>query len=722
MLSCARTRTAAATTTCLPAKFQISRRPTTTTTSPRNPSLQTHQSDPLFVGPEDTPSPNNRHYWSEKLRSLCDSHGGVDSALRLLDRLRLLGYRPTSPDLRLVVRALCDSGRPADACRRLLLSLSSGWLPDDRDADAVLSRLIDDPRLGLRALDALVAAKPAYVPSLSNYNRLLDALCTGSLRNEALRVLSDMGARGRSPDAASYTALIDGFCRVGELTKARDLFDEMTTRDIAPNPLTYTMLIKGVLRKRDFEESKALMGKLWENMREEKNPSINNAAFANLISALCKGGIFSEVFRIAEETPQTGSVCESFAYGEMIDSLCRAGHHHGASRIVYLMRKRGLLPSFVSYNYIVHGLSKNGGCMRAYQLFEEGTQFGYSPNEPTYKALVEGLCKEPDIDKAKKLTEFMLATPDKIESTRVYNIFLNALCVLGNPCELLNVLVSMLEKGCSPDVVTLNTVVHGFCKAGWVDEAVKVLNDMLSGKFCAPDVVTFTTAMGGLLNAGRVEEAMALLNERMREARCSPTVVTYNAVLKGLCELGKIDEAMEVFSAMCRERVPPDSMTYTSIIDGLFKAGRVEEAKRFWSEMVRPSGVHDEFVYSAIVRGLCASCGFDEAREFLRGLVDCGASPKIVSYNILVDCACEAGLKREAYWVVGEMRKNGLAPDAVTWRTLEKLRCVGLKSGAAEGAVDRSFVRVGSMGGGGGEGFGGPLSAMARRVFGLPAE
>ncbi|KAF3961460.1 hypothetical protein CMV_013921 [Castanea mollissima] len=35
--------------------------------------------------------------------------------------------------------------------------------------------------------------------------------------------------------------------------------------------------------------------------------------------------------------------------------------------------------------------------------------------------------------------------------------------------------------------------------------------------------------------------------------------------------------------------------------------------------------------------------------------------------------ACKLGLMKEAYQVVGEMRRNGLAPDAVTWRILDKL-------------------------------------------------
>ena len=42
-----------------------------------------------------------------------------------------------------------------------------------------------------------------------------------------------------------------------------------------------------------------------------------------------------------------------------------------------------------------------------------------------------------------------------------------------------------------------------------------------------------------------------------------------------------------------------------------------------------------------------------------------GSSLNIFDNNILIDSACKLGLMKEAW--------NGLAPDAVTWRILDKL-------------------------------------------------
>ncbi|KAM3268797.1 hypothetical protein P3S67_030761 [Capsicum chacoense] len=114
-------------------------------------------------------------------------------------------------------------------------------------------------------------------------------------------------------------------------------------------------------------------------------------------------------------------------------------------------------------------------------------------------------------------------------------------------------------------------------------------------------------------------------------------------------------------------------MTYTIIIDGLFESDKVDEAKRFWNDVVWPSGVHDSYLYAAILKGLCRSGKLHDACDFLYELVDCGVTLCVVNYNIVINGACTLGWKREAYQILGEMRKNGLEPDSVTWRILDKL-------------------------------------------------
>ena len=235
------------------------------------------------------------------------------------------------------------------------------------------------------------------------------------------------------------------------------------------------------------------------------------------------------MFRIAEELPFGSGLFEEVAYGQMVDSLCRVERHNGAARIVYVMRKRGFVPGEVSYNYVIHGLSRDGDCTRAYQL---GLCYLSILIRYSWKLFAKSL----DVDKAKEVLKLMLSK-EGVDKTRIYNIYLRALCLLNNSTELLNLLVFMLENQYLTGVISLNTVINGFCKMGRVDEASKVLHDMLMGKFAAPDVVTFTTLIYGMLDAASINEAHDLFHKLMPENGIKPSVVTYNALLRGLFKL-----------------------------------------------------------------------------------------------------------------------------------------------------------------------------------------
>ncbi|KAI6674251.1 hypothetical protein NL676_002157 [Syzygium grande] len=566
-----------------------SSRPPSPPPPPHEPASLDHELDRVCV--------SNRSFWTQKIHDLCTRHRNVDEALRLLDRLRVRGYRPDSLNLGSLIHALCDASRFEEARRRLVAFVSSGYVvPDERACNTIVARLLDsrDPRGTSRVIRCLADAKPGYVCSLTNFNRLIDQWCCVSRPGYGHRVFLDMKSLGHRPSCVSYTTLINGYCKVGDVRAAQKLFDEMVEEGIRPNSLTYSALVGGFLRRRDGKRARELILRLWE-----------------------------------------------------------------------------------------------GACMRAYQLLKEGIEFGYLPSEYTYKVLIEALCQESDLPKAREVLQVML-NKEGVQKTRVCNIYLRALCLVNNPTELLNVLVSMLQSNCQPDIISLNTVIHGFCKTGRVEDALKIVHDMITGKFCAPDAVTFTTVISGLLDVGKSQEALDLLRHAILAENSKPSVVTYNAVLRGLFKLSKVKEAEDIFISMKNHDVAANCTTYSILIDGLCNCNQVDKAKRLWDDVIWPSKMHDNHVYAALLKGICTSGDLDGACHFLYELIDSGVSPNIFCYNILIDKACKLGLKREAYQILSEMKKNGLAPDAVTWRTLDKLHSIVKVQSFSEDSTSQS--------------------------------
>ena len=123
---------------------------------------------------------NNTSYWTKKIHRLCAKDRNVDKALRLLDRLSLRGYQPDSLNINTIIHALCHSHRFSEAHHRLLLFISSHCVLDERTCNVLIARLLDSrtPYTTLRVIHRLIHVKPEFVPSLPNYNRLMNQFCS----------------------------------------------------------------------------------------------------------------------------------------------------------------------------------------------------------------------------------------------------------------------------------------------------------------------------------------------------------------------------------------------------------------------------------------------------------------------------------------------------------------------------------------------------------------
>ena len=65
----------------------------------------------------------------------------------------------------------------------------------------------------------------------------------------------------------------------------------------------------------------------------------------------------------------------------------------------------------------------------------------------------------------------------------------------------------MVGKGICIDVFTYNSLIHGFCKVGRFQGAVRLLNEMVIKEDVRPDVYTFNILVDAMCKLGMVAEA-----------------------------------------------------------------------------------------------------------------------------------------------------------------------------------------------------------------------
>ncbi|GFQ03353.1 pentatricopeptide repeat-containing protein at3g18020 [Phtheirospermum japonicum] len=118
-------------------------------------------------------------HWTKRIYKLCTIDRNTDAAPRLLHHLSSLGYRSDSLNIRSIIHALCESNHFPEAHRRFLNFISSNCAPNKRTCSVLITRLLNgcDPFSTCRLINSLIGEKPKFVPSLVNYNRLVDGFC-----------------------------------------------------------------------------------------------------------------------------------------------------------------------------------------------------------------------------------------------------------------------------------------------------------------------------------------------------------------------------------------------------------------------------------------------------------------------------------------------------------------------------------------------------------------
>ena len=95
-----------------------------------------------------------------------------------------------------------------------------------------------------------------------------------------------------------------------------------------------------------------------------------------------------------------------------------------------------------------------------------------------------------------------------------------------------------------PNVVTFNTLVHGWCKRGDMEMATKVF-DLTSKMNVVPNVRSYTTLMRGWCEKGCEDRAIEVM-ERMKAAGVRPDVVTLNTLIRSYCKDRNMRAAMSL--------------------------------------------------------------------------------------------------------------------------------------------------------------------------------
>ncbi|OMO72968.1 hypothetical protein COLO4_27373 [Corchorus olitorius] len=325
----------------------------------------------------------------------------------------------------------------------------------------------------------------------------------------------------------------------------------------------------------------------------------------------------------------------------------------------------------------------------------------------SYSALINILVTNKFFGPAEKIRDLMIRSSSSIQETRfvleflasmnrsdqlgsafklnlrAYNHLLMSFAKFSMIDELKSLYCEMLKNMVSPNIFTLNAMVHAYCKIGNVAEAQLYVRRMeeaedvmirMKEEGIFPDSFTYTLLLDAYGCLGSMHSAFDVL-KRMFDAGCEPSSNTYSFLIKHLSkkqrekddrqmvqlELNAIvvnhadvwktmefDTALELFEKMRENGCVPNVNTYSKLIIGLSKVGRFHVAQRLFDHMreegISPTGD----IYNSLFSCCCELRLYDNALIVVDSMISSGQLPYLESYKQLICGLYDEGDKEKA--------------------------------------------------------------------------
>ncbi|KAJ6728705.1 REPEAT-CONTAINING PROTEIN putative-RELATED [Salix koriyanagi] len=138
-----------------------------------------------------------------------------------------------------------------------------------------------------------------------------------------------------------------------------------------------------------------------------------------------------------------------------------------------------------------------------------------------------------------------------------------------------------------------------FCEMGSLDSAVSLLND-IKRKGLEPDLITFNTLLHGFYANGRFVDGERIW-DLMKERNVEPNIRSYSAKLFGMASEKRMNDVVRVVEEMNSKGIKHDPFSYHALIRGFVNEDDFEKAKRWHGEMWKNGCKPHRLVFETLI-------------------------------------------------------------------------------------------------------------------------
>ncbi|CAL1407865.1 unnamed protein product [Linum trigynum] len=294
----------------------------------------------------------------------------------------------------------------------------------------------------------------------------------------------------------------------------------------------------------------------------------------------------------------------------------------------------------------------------------------YSPNPRMLATILAVLGKANQEALALELFTRATADPSSGDTVQVYNAMMGVYARSGAFQNVHQLLETMRQRGCQPDLVSFNTLINARLKAGpfTLNLPIQLLDEVTRAGI-SPDTITYNTLITACSRHSHLDEAVKVFRH-MESRSCQPDLWTYNAMISVYGRCGQASKAEQLFKELEGKGFSPDAVTYNSLLYAFAREGNEAKVNSVCDEMVKMGFHMDEMTYNTIIHMYGKRGQHDLALRIYRDMKSAGRNPDAVTYTVLIDSLGKASKIEEAAGVMSEMLDAQVKPTLTTYSAL----------------------------------------------------
>ena len=354
------------------------------------------------------------------------------------------------------------------------------------------------------------------------------------------------------------------------------------------------------------------------------------------------------------------------SYDSMVDVLGKLKKFDLMWQLVEEMHGLGGYVTLATMTKVMRRLARASRWEDAIEAFRGMERFGVRKDTLAMNTLMDALVKENSVERA---TDVFLEFKDSIPlNSRTFNILIHGWCKARKMNNALKSMEEMKQHGFCPDAISYTSIVEAHCNEKDFRKADSVLSEMEENGY-PPNVVTYTIVMHALGKGKEISKALEVY-ERMKQRGCVPDAAFYSSLIYILSKAGRLKDARDVFDDMTKQGAVPDVLTYNTMISAACKHSQEEDALKLLVKMDENSCKPDLNTYSPLLKMCCRNKRMKVLSALLNHMFKNDISLEVGTYTLLVHGLCKSEKLEWACLFFEEMVSKGLVPNDSTHKLL----------------------------------------------------